>query len=182
MNQPGSAFEYGVNLDWAGRLVERLSGLSLDEYCQRHILEPLGMSKTTFFPTQEAKENLAYVHTRHTDGSLGLFEHGHPFRAPLVASTPEEVKATINSGGAGLFSNPREFCKILTMLLNQGKSPNTGNAILKPDTIKGTEDAASPRPKCTKLLSRNVHEPDTRVPRLWERRWCAVQTQPPKLW
>jgi CubicO group peptidase (beta-lactamase class C family) len=137
VNQPGSAWEYGVNIDWVGRLVERISGLSLNDYCQLHIFNALGISRMTFFPTTEMKQNLAYIHSRNEDGSIELFEHGHPVRGPLVASTIEEMQSTFNSGGAGLFGNPIEYCKIIAMLLNCGKDPITSNRILGADTIKG---------------------------------------------
>ncbi|KAF7556676.1 hypothetical protein G7Z17_g1268 [Cylindrodendrum hubeiense] len=136
VNQPGTTWEYGVNIDWVGRLVERISGLSLDEYCRLHIFKPLDILATSFFPTAEMKKNLAYVHRRNQDGSIELFEHGHPLRKPLVASTLEEVQSTVNSGGAGLFSNPIEYCKILAMLLNCGKDPITSNQILEAGTVK----------------------------------------------
>ncbi|KAH7268470.1 beta-lactamase/transpeptidase-like protein [Fusarium solani] len=70
VNQPGSAWEYGIVIDWAGRLVERMSSLSLDDYCRLHIFEPLGIQRMTFFPTAEMKENLAYLHRRNEDGSI----------------------------------------------------------------------------------------------------------------
>ncbi|KAJ4215071.1 hypothetical protein NW759_010100 [Fusarium solani] len=105
VNQPGSAWEYGIGIDWAGRLVERMSSLSLDDYCRLHIFEPLGIQRMTFFPTAEMKENLAYLHRRNEDGSIQLSEHGHLMRRPLLLSTPSQVQATSNSGGAEMFSN-----------------------------------------------------------------------------
>ncbi|KAJ3460392.1 hypothetical protein MRS44_011259 [Fusarium solani] len=137
VNQPGSAWEYGIGIGWAGRLVERMSSLSLDDYCRLHIFEPLGIQRMTFFPTAEMKENLAYLHRRNEDGSIQLSEHGHLMRRPLLLSTPSQVQATSNSGGAGLFSSCIEYCKIIAMLLNQGKDPVCSNQVLREDTVKG---------------------------------------------
>ncbi|KAF5598144.1 beta-lactamase transpeptidase [Fusarium pseudoanthophilum] len=137
VNQPGTVWEYGVGIDWAGRFVERVSGLSLDEYCHLHIFQPLGVSRTTFFPTKEMKENLAFIHRRRLDGSVRLYEHGHLFRKPLMASADTSRETILNSGGAGLFSNPVEYCKILAMLLNQGKDSQTSRRILKTETVQG---------------------------------------------
>ena len=40
---PGDSWEYGINIDWAGKAVERVSGQSLDDYLREHIFAPLGM-------------------------------------------------------------------------------------------------------------------------------------------
>ena len=45
---PGDKWEYGINIDWAGKAVERVSGMSLDGYMRDHIFEPLGMQDTVF--------------------------------------------------------------------------------------------------------------------------------------
>jgi CubicO group peptidase (beta-lactamase class C family) len=67
---PGDRWEYGINIDWAGRLVEAASGMSLDDYFREHIFGPLGMSDTGFVPTPEQQRRRASVHQRHPDGSL----------------------------------------------------------------------------------------------------------------
>src|SRR6516165_7371476 len=45
---PGERWEYGINLDWAGRVVEAVSGLPLEVYFRQHIFAPLGMSDTDY--------------------------------------------------------------------------------------------------------------------------------------
>lgn len=135
VNQPGEKFEYGVNMDWAGRLVERVSGLSLDEYCQKFIMKPLRLSETTYFPSQDMKERLAFIHERKENGNIQVSQHGHLFRQSLLASTPEEIKATVNSGGGGMFSTVPGYCEILATLLNHGTHPKTGTQILKRSTV-----------------------------------------------
>ncbi|KAF5556147.1 beta-lactamase transpeptidase [Fusarium mexicanum] len=128
VNQPGTAWEYGINIDWA---------------------------------------NLAHLHQRKDDGSIEPHENGHLLRASLIASTEEDVQKTLNSGGAGLFSSPVEYCKIIAMLLNQGKSPTTNKEILKVGTIKEMfsnqiphlpDFARSPKPSCKPSLVRSAAE------------------------
>ena len=69
VNQPGEQWEYGINIDWAGQLVERVSGLKLNDYFQKHIFEPMGVKNINMFPTESMKKNLAWMHAR-TPGKL----------------------------------------------------------------------------------------------------------------
>jgi CubicO group peptidase (beta-lactamase class C family) len=64
VNQPGEQWEYGINIDWAGQLVERASGLRLNDYFQKHIFEPMGLKNINMFPTESMKKDLAYMHAR----------------------------------------------------------------------------------------------------------------------
>jgi CubicO group peptidase (beta-lactamase class C family) len=106
LNQPGTAFQYGVNIDWAGAIVERVSGLSLDQYFQKHIFEPLAVKDVGFFPSSEMKQRLAYMHQREIDGSLHVSDH--LYRFPLVEHAGPEDRFC--SGGAGCFGSPSEYC------------------------------------------------------------------------
>ena len=53
--QPGEGWAYGVGLDIAGHLVEKASGMRLDEYMRDHLLKPLGIDRNdlSFFPVKE---------------------------------------------------------------------------------------------------------------------------------
>ena len=55
---PGAQYEYGINTDWLGRVVEAASGQSLDAYFAEHILGPLGMTSTTFLMSEAAAREL----------------------------------------------------------------------------------------------------------------------------
>ncbi len=46
--EPGTRWHYGTSLDWAGKLVEKISALTLEQYFQNNILQPLGMKSTSF--------------------------------------------------------------------------------------------------------------------------------------
>lgn len=106
--EPGTNWNYGVNIDWAGLMVERVSGLSLNDYFQKNIFAPLNLKNISMFPTQSMKENLAGMHFR--DSSGNLIERDHLQRTPLVASEGE-VKDIFNSAGAGCFAKPSEYCR-----------------------------------------------------------------------
>ncbi|GJN69757.1 hypothetical protein PLICBS_003809 [Purpureocillium lilacinum] len=48
--QPGAGWQYGPGLDWAGRIVERITDSTLDDYVHEHILRPLGIIKAQLYP------------------------------------------------------------------------------------------------------------------------------------
>ncbi|KAF4471803.1 beta-lactamase transpeptidase [Fusarium albosuccineum] len=163
VNQPGSRWEYGINLDWAGILVERASGLKLNDYFQKYIFEPLGLEHIGMFPTPDMKQQIASMHQR-SDGINS--ERDNPLRHALEARTSEERAAVFNSGGGGCFARPTDFVQILAALLNSGTSPTTSAQILKPETVDamfqnqiqdfpdfGRQGAVTVRPEVTNSLS-----------------------------
>jgi len=131
--QPGEGWEYGVNIDWAGILVERSTKLSLNDYFHKNIFEPLGLKNISMFPTPDMKSKLAHMNFRKPDGTLAKFDHIH--RRPLIVESKEDIENTLNSGGAGAFAKPQEYAQILATLLNDGKSPKTGAQILQASTV-----------------------------------------------
>ncbi len=68
--EPGTGWQYGTSVDWAGRLVESVSGLTLEQYFQRNILQPLGMKDTTFVFPEEKFDTLVGQLLKQADGSL----------------------------------------------------------------------------------------------------------------
>ncbi|EXJ72316.1 beta-lactamase [Cladophialophora psammophila CBS 110553] len=136
VNQPGETWEYGINVDWAGQLVERVSGLKLNDYFQQHIFKPMGITHISMFPTEEMKAELAWMNTRAPDGKMSLYVNGHLNRRPLYAKTKAEIDGTFHAGGAGCFARASQYCQIIAMLLNDGVHPGTGNRILKKETVE----------------------------------------------
>src|SRR5437867_1918627 len=100
---PGEKWEYGVNTDWVGRLVEAQSGQSLDAYFRDKIFAPLGMKDSGYVTSPEQRARQARVHTRQPDGSLSP----QPFET--VPVNPE-----FWSGGGPLYSTARDYVKLLT--------------------------------------------------------------------
>ena len=122
--ESGTNFLYGTSTDWAGILVEKLTGMNLEEYFRKNITEPLGMSRT-FFNVPDSLHSLIVSHgNRGADGQQKLTES--PNRIP-------NSKVTTFSGGAGLFSTPSDYTKLLQCLLNEGKYAE--GTILKKETI-----------------------------------------------
>ncbi|KAJ5670615.1 uncharacterized protein N7477_005978 [Penicillium maclennaniae] len=133
--QPGEGWEYGVSLDWAGLAVERVTGLSLKEYLTQHIFQPLEIENMSMITNEDMRKKLAHMHHRTSDGIL--IPRDHLLRAPLVIDLEDDAaKKVFNSGGAGIFTKPQEYCKILAVLLNDGSCPRTGARILETKTVQ----------------------------------------------
>ncbi|KAL8984849.1 MAG: hypothetical protein Q9205_001305 [Flavoplaca limonia] len=113
-------------------VIERISGMSLNDYFHMKIFQPLGIKNISFFPSENMKGNLAHMHQRDTDGNLR--ERNHLLRRPLVVQG-DDVERTFNSAGAGCFAQPSEYCQILATLLNDGVSPTTSTRILSEASI-----------------------------------------------
>lgn len=135
VNQPGSKWEYGVNIDWAGIVLERATGSKLNDLIQTGIISPLGLKNITMFPTPAMKQNLATMHQRWPNDPSKSEERDHILREPLVAETDEEKAKLFHSGGAGAYAQPSQYVQVLAALLNDGKSPKNGARILKPETV-----------------------------------------------
>lgn len=118
---PGTRWEYGVNIDWVGLLVEAASGQKLDAYVQQHISAPLGMTDTGFATTPGQRARQASVHQRQADGSLQPQPPETPF-------TPE-----FWAGGGGLYSTASDYMTFLQALLHDGAF--NGARILRPETV-----------------------------------------------
>jgi CubicO group peptidase (beta-lactamase class C family) len=102
-------WEYGINTDWLGRLVERVSGQSLEVYFRERIFDPLGMSDS-FFSVPPAKQSrLVPVFQRNADGSLAQ----QP-RQPIQPTT-------FISGGGGLHSTAPDYLKFVRALMAGGQ-------------------------------------------------------------
>jgi len=117
---PGEHWEYGVNIDWVGLIIEAVSGQTLDAYFQQHIFGPLGMGDTGFMPMPRQWARLVAVHQRQADGSL----QPQPFETPFV---PEF------RGGSGLYSTASDYMAFLQALLHGGALG--GARILRPETV-----------------------------------------------
>jgi methyl acetate hydrolase len=118
---PGERWEYGVNIDWVGRLVEAVSGKPLEVYFRERIFGPLGMSDTDYVASEAQRSRLVSVHQRKPDGALAA----QPLETPPM---PE-----FRSGGGGLYSTASDYLTFTRMLLNGGSF--NGSRILAPETV-----------------------------------------------
>jgi len=128
--QPGEKFQYGLNTDLLGCLIEVISGQTLDEFLRRNIFEPLGM-KDTYFNVPASKANrLAAVYTE--DSLHHIIPWSHTFRH-IDPDYPTMNKHYF-SGGAGLTSTAFDYAIFMQMLLNGGIY--NGKRILSPRTVE----------------------------------------------
>lgn len=119
---PGEKWMYGISVDWLGHIVETVSGKTLEEFCRETILDPLGMSDTSFYVSDSMRARLATVHQRDENGKLEAIDLDLP-----------PPKLELHSGGRGLFSTASDYMQFLLMLLNEGTY--NGAQILKPETV-----------------------------------------------
>ena len=126
--QPGERYVYGYNTDVLGCVVERASGIPLDQFLRTRITEPLRMNDTHFFLPPTKAPRLTAVYTRTPEGKAirapeGARGQGHYVEGPRRSF----------AGGAGLVSTAQDYARFLQMLLNGGALD--GARILGPKTV-----------------------------------------------
>ena len=126
--QPGEKWVYGYNTDVLGCVVERASGIPLDQFIRTRITEPLGMNDTFFFVPPEKRPRLVTVYMSDSTGHVRRAPDG-PRGQGNYAEGPRRSFA----GGAGLLSTARDYSRFLQMLLNGGQLD--GTRILSPRTV-----------------------------------------------
>ncbi len=120
---PGDRWEYGSSLDWAGRVVEGITGQRLGEAMHERVLAPLGMHDTAFRLTPGMRERVAAIHQRQADDSL----------RPLDLILPQDVEQDM--GGHALYSTALDYAKFIRMWLCDGAGPD-GEPLLAPETVQ----------------------------------------------
>ena len=126
VHQPGEKWTYGLNVDVIGYLVEILSGERFDQYLEKHVFEPLGMSDTWFYLPEGKQARLVKVNTENSDHQVTSMPQdfvNYPF-----------LKGTYFSGGAGLSSTTKDYAVFLQMLLNKGEY--NGKRLLSRRTVE----------------------------------------------
>ena len=119
---PGEDWEYGLNMDWAGQVVEGIAGKRLGEVMKERIFQPLGMTDTAFTFSPDMASRLTTVHQREADGGL----------TPLTDfELPQEPE--VHMGGHGLYSTVGDYMRFIRMILNDGAGDN--GRVLKPETV-----------------------------------------------
>ena len=118
---PGTNWDYGINIDWAGKLVEAVSGQKLGAYLAAEVFEPLGMASTAFKITEDMRARLARIHQRGEDG----FE-------VLDLEIPQAPE--FEMGGGGLYATLGDYARFLRMILNKGEGDH--GRVLEPATVE----------------------------------------------
>jgi len=120
---PGEKWEYGINIDFIGKAVEKVSGKTLEVYFRENLFEPLGMKDTGFKLIPDRRARLVGMHARQADGSL----------QPMPFEIPQEPEFFM--GGGGLYGTAADYLAFERMFLNEGRAAN-GKQVLKPETVK----------------------------------------------
>jgi len=120
--EPGTRWQYGTGIDWTGKLVEKVSGLTLEQYFQQNILGPLGMKDTSFLMPEEKFDRMVSSYRRQKDGSL----------KEDPRTLPPAPKAF--NGGGGLYSTAGDYVRFMQMILHKGRGPS--GQILAPKTVE----------------------------------------------
>ncbi len=138
---PGDRWEYGINIDWAGKMVEAVTGQDLQTYLKANLFEPLGMGSTSFTITPSQRERIAEVHLRGEDGAIGH----------LGFEMPQEPEFFM--GGGGLYSTVGDYLRFARMILRGGELD--GARVLTADTV--AEMAKNSMGSCEVSTLKTIH-------------------------
>jgi methyl acetate hydrolase len=120
---PGDKWDYGINIDWVGKAVERVSGQKLSDYFSEHLFGPIGMKDTGFKLTPDRRARIAGMHSRSEDGAL----------APIPFEVPQEPE--FEMGGGGLYGTTADYLAFERLFLDEGRVAG-GAQVLKPETVR----------------------------------------------
>ena len=124
MHDPGTAWEYGSNIDWVGKVVESVRGKRLGEVMKERIFTPLGMKDTAFIISASMRPRLATMHARSPDGVMSTMAGFE------LTQEPEQ-----HMGGHGLYSTIGDYMKFVRMVLSDGAAPDGAARVLKAETV-----------------------------------------------
>jgi methyl acetate hydrolase len=115
--EPGTRWQYSSGIDWAGVVIEAITGKKMGVYLKETIFAPLGMDSTGFARTDSMYARQAHLHQRQADGSLVAQE--------LAPNKPPRIER----GGGGLYTTAGDYMTFMLELLNGG------GRLLKPETM-----------------------------------------------
>ena len=121
----GNEYSSTAAFDVLARIVEIVSGKTIEEFLQRELFEPLEMVDTTFSPTQKQWNRIVDMHNLVDGKSVAVDMKGCIFA---------DFPVTYTCGGAGLVSTIKDYAKFAEMLLNYGEY--NGKRIISAQCIK----------------------------------------------
>jgi CubicO group peptidase (beta-lactamase class C family) len=127
--QPGESYVYGYNTDILGCIVEKASGMPLDQFVQTRITGPLGMKDTRFFLPAAERSRLSAVYASGADGKYVRAPEGSKGQGSYIDGPRKSF-----AGGAGLTSTARDYARFLEMIRNGGAIGDV--RILSPRTVQ----------------------------------------------
>ncbi|MBM7366210.1 serine hydrolase domain-containing protein [Gordonia hydrophobica] len=119
--EPGSRWNYGSNMDWAGRVVEAVRGASLEQVLTDRLFAPLGMASSGFLLTDDMAARRASVHLRRGDALK-----------PTRIVMPQQPE--VQMGGQGVYSTVSDYARFLRMWLRDGDGDH--GRVLRADTVE----------------------------------------------
>src|SRR6266566_2563774 len=119
--EPGEGWDYGINIDWVGKAVERASGQRLGDYFAEHLFGPIGMEDSGFRLTPDRRARLASMHAGGAGEAL----------EPIAFEIPQEPE--FQMGGGGLYGTAADYLAFQRVFLNQGRAD--GGQVLRPETV-----------------------------------------------
>ena len=115
--EPGARWQYGFSTDWIGRIIEKVSGQTLEQFFQHSVTGPLGMADTSFSIPAMKFDRMSSRFARQAEGSI----------REVPRKLPGPPKAL--SGGGGLYGTAPDFVRFMQMILRKG------DRLLKAPTI-----------------------------------------------
>jgi CubicO group peptidase (beta-lactamase class C family) len=125
---PGEKWNYGLNIDVAGYLIEVISGKPLDQFLKERIFEPLGMQDTFFYVPPDKAGRLATAYTWSEEKGLQRFPDTPITEGYFSYSADYPVRGPkkLFSGGAGLCSTAADYARFCQLMLDASKLRTTG--------------------------------------------------------
>ena len=130
--QPGEKWNYGLNMDVLGRIIEVVSGNKLSDYFRKNIFEPLGMKNTYFYLPKEKQAKLVPIYTQREDGTLEMAANTGGISSSL--DYPLQADHNHYAGGGGLSSTAMDYAMFIQALIGNGAY--NGKRILSRKTIE----------------------------------------------
>lgn len=109
LHDPDTVWDYGPGIDWAGRMVEEVSGQRLGDFMRDNLFKPLGMDSTGFRLTPEQRQRLAGMHARLPEGNLVPY----PFEV--------DQNAPLDMGGHALYGTLPDYLRFTRMIMGGGQ-------------------------------------------------------------
>ena len=109
---PGTAWDYGTGIDWAGKAVEAVSGKTLGAYLSENLIGPLGMHDTAFRIRDDQRARLARIHARTPEGIVATDLE--------IPQSPE-----FEMGGGGLYATVSDYARFARMIFGGGALDGT---------------------------------------------------------
>ena len=133
-HQPGERFSYGLSTDVIGRLIEIVSGQTLDVYLRENIFRPLHMNDTYFYLPADKQTRLVKVYTKVKDSLLEMETALYPVDYPL------KNDRQFYSAIGGLVSTTHDYVAFLQCLLNKGRYQNNRHQLKRLLSEKALDD------------------------------------------